>query len=274
MNNLLKRSLTGLVFVVIILGSLLLGKFFYILTFGAILTGALSEFYSFFKNGNYQPNRTIGYVLGLSVFIVSFVTAAEYIPSEWSICIFPLLLLVFIIELYRKKPSPVENIAITILAILYISVPFGLISFLVFPVSEDSRPFSPDLFIAVLVIIWLYDSFAYLFGISMGRHRLFERISPKKSWEGAIGGAVFTIAASCTGPFFIPEISIANWIILSILIVVSATFGDLTESLIKRTVGIKDSSNLIPGHGGILDRFDSLLFVIPVVVLYLKLFIE
>ncbi len=274
MNNLLKRSLFGLVFVVVILGSLLLGKIIYAILFGTILTGALFEFYSFFTKGNYRPERGIGYASGIGIFIVLLLTAAEYIPSGWGFCIFLLLPVVFIIELYRKKPSPVENIAITMLAILYVAVPFGLINFLVFPVSDDSRQFSPDLFIAILVIIWIYDSFAYLLGVSVGRHRLFERISPKKSWEGAIGGAVVTVAASCTGPFFIPEISVVNWIILSILIVVSATFGDLCESLIKRAVGKKDSSNLFPGHGGILDRFDSLLFVIPVVVLYLKLFIE
>ena len=125
-----------------------------------------------------------------------------------------------------------------------------------------------------MTIIWIYDSAAYLFGVSFGRHRLFERISPKKSWEGAIGGALAALAASYAAFIFIPEISLVNWIVLSALIIVSATLGDLTESMIKRSFGVKDSSNLIPGHGGILDRFDSLFFVVPVVVLYLKLIIE
>lgn len=274
MKNFLTRSLTGFVFVSIILGSLLLGEIPYAIVFGAILIGALIEFYSFFKSGQYQPNKILGYILGLTIFIVLFLTATDIIAEEWSFCLFPIVLLCFIFELYRKKTTPVENIAITIFSIFYVALPFGLINFLVFPVFEDSRHYIPDLLIAVLSIIWIYDSAAYMVGINIGRHRLFERISPKKSWEGTIGGAIIAIASSYVAFIFIPEISFLNWIVLTSLIILAATFGDLFESMIKRNMGLKDSSNLLPGHGGILDRFDSLFFVIPVVVLYLKLIIE
>ena len=124
------------------------------------------------------------------------------------------------------------------------------------------------------MIIWVHDSGAYLVGVSIGRHRLFERISPKKSWEGAIGGTLTAILAAWFIAKYIPEISLLHWIIISVLVVVFSTFGDLTESMFKRYFGIKDSGNILPGHGGILDRFDSLLFAAPVLVAYLKLFIE
>ncbi|MDX9883312.1 MAG: phosphatidate cytidylyltransferase [Prolixibacteraceae bacterium] len=274
MKNLLTRSITGLVFVSIILGSLLLGQITFLIVFGAILTGALAEFYSFFKNGNYRPGKMAGYIAGFVVFFLSYLASAGYIQANYLFAIFPVLLLIFIFELFSKKTSPIENVGISFLAFGYISVPLSLVNFLVFPAFDDKPQFTPDLLIAVLAIIWVYDSAAYLFGVSFGRHRLFERISPKKSWEGAIGGALAAPAASFGISIFIPEISLVNWIILSVMVVVSATLGDLTESMIKRSFGIKDSSNFFPGHGGILDRFDSLLFVIPMVVLYLKLIIE
>ncbi len=273
MKNLLTRLLTGLIFVVVILGSLFLGEFAYATVFAAVLLGAMIEFYGLFKGSEYKPNKPVGYTAGLLVFALFFLTTAGYISPEWDFCIFPVLLIILIIELYRKKSHPIENMALSIMAILYLAIPLGLINFLVFPGYDDKPEFSPDLLIAVLVLIWVYDSAAYLFGVSIGKHRLFERISPKKSWEGAIGGAITTALFSLLVHSFIPEVGRLNWIILSILIVCAATFGDLTESLIKRTIGIKDSSNILPGHGGILDRFDSLFFVVPVVVVYFKLFV-
>lgn len=273
MKNLLTRSLTGLVFVAVIMGSLLLGKFTFGAVFAAILVGAMVEFYGLFKGCNYKPNKPIGYIAGILVFTLFFFTNAGYFSSEWDFCIFPLILIILTLELYRKKSHPIENMALSLFAILYIAIPLGLINFLVFPGYDDKAEFSPDLLIAVLALIWVYDSGAYLFGVSFGKHRLFERISPKKSWEGAIGGAATTVLASLLVASYLPEVGRINWIILSLLIVCAATFGDLTESMIKRTIGIKDSSNIFPGHGGILDRFDSLFFVIPVVVVYFKLFV-
>jgi phosphatidate cytidylyltransferase len=134
--------------------------------------------------------------------------------------------------------------------------------------------YTPKLLIALFSLIWIYDSGAYLVGISIGKHRLFERISPKKSWEGAVGGTMSALIAAYFIAGFIPEIKLAHWLAIGFLTVVSATFGDLTESMLKRYFGIKDSGNLLPGHGGILDRFDSLFFAAPVLVFYLKLFVE
>ncbi len=274
MKNLLTRSVTGIVFVIIVLGSLLLGQFTFAIVFLAVLLGGLAEFYSFFKNGSYKPNKPIGYFAGFTIFSLSFLASSGYFSTKWLYALFPILVLIFIVELFSKKASPVENLGINFFAIGYIALPISLINLLIFPAFEDIPQYTPDILIAVLAIIWVYDSAAYLFGVSFGRHRLFERISPKKSWEGAIGGTIVALAASYVVFLFIPEISFVNWLALSALIVVSATLGDLAESMIKRSFGIKDSSNLFPGHGGILDRFDSLLFAVPFIVLYLKLIIE
>lgn len=273
MKNLLTRSITGLVFVLVILGSLFLNEFVYAFVFAAVLVLGIHEFYGFFKGSKYCPNKLPGYFIGLAVFIVAFLNRTEVIGNDFYFAIFPLLVLIPLFELYRKKETPIENMAITIFPIIFVALPFSLINFLVFPEFDDSLSFTPDIFIAVLAIIWIYDSAAYMFGVNFGRHRLFERISPKKSWEGAIGGAIVAIGSSYFASVLIPGIGILHWIILSALIVVFATFGDLSESLVKRTIGIKDSGNLLPGHGGILDRFDSLLFVVPVVLIYLKLFL-
>ena len=124
--------------------------------------------------------------------------------------------------------------------------------------------------LAVFVTIWVNDTGAYLVGVTLGKHRLFERISPKKSWEGFIGGALFALLSGYIFSLFIPEINLLNWMIFSELIVIFGTFGDLTESLIKRTLEVKDSGNIIPGHGGLLDRFDSMLLAAPVIYLFLN----
>lgn len=273
MKNLLTRSITALVFVFVILGSLFLNEFAYALVFALVLVLGIHEFYGFFKESKYCPNKWLGYFTGVAIFAVAFLNRTEVIAGDYYFVLFPLLTLIPVFELYRKKETPIENMAITILPIVFVAVPFSLINFLVYPELDDSSSFTPDLFIAVLAIIWIYDSAAYMFGVNFGRHRLFERISPKKSWEGAIGGGAVAIGSSFFVAKFFPEIGLVHWFILSALIVVFATFGDLSESLEKRTIGIKDSGKLLPGHGGILDRFDSLLFVVPVVVIYLKLFL-
>ena len=242
----------------------------YAFVFAAILFGGMIEFYSFFNSGKYSPNKSTGYFIGLVLFVLTFLVSAGYLNNEWYLALLPLILMIFASEMYRKKDSPIENVAITVFPILYIALPISIINLLVFPEGKEIL-FQPNVFIAVLVIIWIYDSGAYIFGVSFGKHRLFERISPKKSWEGAIGGTIVAIVSSYFIQLFVPEIGLVHWMVLSLLIAISATFGDLTESLIKRTVGVKDSGNFFPGHGGFLDRFDSLLFVVPVVVLYLKI---
>ena len=232
------------------------------------------EFASIYKQSDIEPNNWLNYPISIVLFGISFFVAKGLIGVQYFLALFPLLLVVMAAELYRKKPKPIENIAVTIFSIVYIAIPLVLINFLVFPEILPGHIYSPKLLIALFVIIWTYDSGAYLFGVSMGKHRLFERISPKKSWEGAIGGTFTAILAAVIISHYIPEIQLIHWIVISILAVISSTFGDLTESMFKRYFQIKDSGHIFPGHGGILDRFDSILFAVPIIILYLKIIIE
>jgi phosphatidate cytidylyltransferase len=154
---------------------------------------------------------------------------------------------------------------------VYCAAPFSLLNFIALG-SELS--FTPWFVLALFVFVWINDSGAFLVGTQIGKHRLLERISPKKSWEGFVGGLLFTLASSLVFAHFFSEISLYIWLGLSATIVVFATLGDLTESLLKRTLGVKDSGKLLPGHGGMLDRFDSIIMAIPALYIYLKLFIQ
>lgn len=270
MKNLLIRTLTGIVFAATIIFSLLISEFTYAILFILILLAGLHEFFNIFKNGQIVTNNTYSILVGAITFLIFFFIQSGLIPTTFYFCLIPLALLVFIYELYRKSKTPFENIATSLLGFAYIVLPFSLTSFLVF---TDEHNYNPNLLIALFALIWIYDSGAYIFGVSFGKHRLFERISPKKSWEGAIGGTIVTLVASWAISFFLSDIELIHWLAIAIITVISATFGDLTESLFKRQFNIKDSGNILPGHGGVLDRFDSLLFSVPSVIVYIKLFV-
>jgi phosphatidate cytidylyltransferase len=147
----------------------------------------------------------------------------------------------------------------------FIALPFSLLSYIFF-----INGFQPLILLAVFVTIWVNDTGAYLVGVTLGKHRLFERISPKKSWEGFFGGAFFALISAYVFSLFIKDLSLIQWLIFSEIIVIFGTFGDLAESLLKRTLNMKDSGNVIPGHGGLLDRFDSMLLAAPAVYLFLS----
>ena len=271
MKNLFVRTLTGIAFTGVTIACLLLGKYTFAILFILILFIGLREFFNFFRNIAIVPNRFLSLLSGSIIFILFFLIGSGLLPEQAYYGLIPLFLLFFIVELYRKSNNPFENIASGLFSLIYIALPISMTSLLVF---TETHAYTPSLLLALFVIIWTYDSGAYLFGISFGKHRLLERISPKKSWEGAIGGALSAVGASCIiSQYFLPEIELSHWIGIAIITVISSTFGDLTESLFKRQFNLKDSGNFLPGHGGILDRFDSLLFAVPTVVLYFKLFI-
>jgi len=274
LKKLITRTITGIVLVLVMLTAIIASQYSYAILFLIILTAGIIEFSNLFRQSDIKPNKFIAYSVSIILFIVSFLISKRMIEVKYFLGLMPFFLIIMAAELYRKKDKPVENIAVTFFSIIYLAVPLSLINFLVFPEILNSNAYTPKLLIALFSLIWIYDSGAYLVGVSIGKHRLFERISPKKSWEGAIGGTLIAIIASYFIAGFIPEIKLLHWIVLSILTVVSSTFGDLTESMFKRYFGIKDSGNILPGHGGVLDRFDSLFFAAPVVVMYLKLFVE
>lgn len=274
MKKLITRTLTGFVLVSVMLTAILASPYSYAILFLLVLIGGLTEFNSLFKQSPAKPNKALSYTISVLLFFTAFFVAQGKLDARYFFGLFPLFLVVMAAELYRKKEKPLENIAVTLFSVLYLAVPLALINFLVYPKLISENTYAPKLLVAVFALIWIHDTGAYLFGVSFGKHRLFERISPKKSWEGAVGGTFTALIAAYFIAGFIPEIKLIHWMLISLLTVVSSTYGDLTESMFKRYFGIKDSGRILPGHGGVLDRFDSLFFAAPVIVMYLKLFVE
>lgn len=281
MNGLVKRSVTGIVFVAVMVCGMLWCKesmdvlFLIVTALGSVeLCGLLNRY----KNA--QLNVVLCSLTAVTVYQALYATFMSKILPEWTNLLSLwgvaaiLLLLILISELYRKKESPVSNMAFSIFSILYTSVPFALIGLLSGISLKNGVAFS-QLPMTVFLLLWCNDVGAYCFGCTLGRHRLFERVSPKKSWEGSVGGAAVTVAAvvalSLTMPQYFGYLSAVKWVGLALTVIVFGTFGDLTESLMKREMGVKDSGNILPGHGGILDRFDSSVFAIPASAIYLIL---
>ncbi|MCK5815150.1 MAG: phosphatidate cytidylyltransferase [Flavobacteriaceae bacterium] len=273
MNNFLKRTITGSLFVGITT-SLILVNVWTFLAFTLSLVGLLIyEFLRITKSKEIKPNFFISILVGLcSVVLVFFGLRHEFEAYYYGLLLIPIFLL-FIQELFSKNKNPIRNISISVLSLVYIVVPMIISILLVtgssFSYQNQTDAFYPEILMGILILIWTFESMAYSVGVPLGRHRLFERISPKKSWEGTIGGAVFTLAAGYFLCLLFPVISQIDWLIISILVVIFGTIGDLIESMFKRQANIKDSSNLIPGHGGFLDRFDSVIFAAPFIFIYL-----
>lgn len=266
--NFIVRVLAGAVFVAVLLVGILINQYVFLGVFSIFTALALVEFYGLMnKAAKVSLSCIMGTVSGVVLFIASFLYLSGTVQSFLIYVPYIVLIqLIFIGELYRKREDAVKSLAYFSLGQLYVALPFALTNALAFSFSLS---YTWVYILAVLVLIWVNDSFAYLTGMTFGKHRLFERISPKKSWEGFFGGAAFAIAASVGIYFFTQLHSIPLWIGFALIVVGFGTLGDLIESLMKRTLEVKDSGNMIPGHGGMLDRFDSTIFAIPAVVAYL-----
>lgn len=265
--NFIVRVLAGAVFVAILLAGIFINQYAFLGVFSLFTALALYEFYGLAEKAAKVPlARLLNTISGVVLFAATFLYASGIMHSLLIFVPYIVLLQVFFIsELYLKRDDAIKSMAYTALGQLYVAIPFVLANILVFSFSES---YTWLYLLAVLVFIWVNDSFAYLTGITFGKHRMFERISPKKSWEGFVGGAIVTIASSYAFYHFTGLHSMFIWMGFAAVIVVFGTLGDLIESLMKRTLAVKDSGSLIPGHGGILDRFDSTIFAIPAAVVY------
>jgi phosphatidate cytidylyltransferase len=270
-NNLATRSLTAVFFVIVMVGSALLGQSVFSVLLLVIALLSLNEFIPLVSNGNYEPALWPTIVVGALTYCILAANAMGIISSDWLLVIIPLVFSLFIQELWRNKANPFINIALSITAVIYIALPLGLMMYFFDPVVI-SGPYHYGIVLGFLVILWLNDTGAYFVGSLIGRHKLFERISPGKTLEGSAGGALFAILTAWGLSFIFRQLDVSQWMILAILVVITGTLGDLVESMMKRSLGIKDSGNILPGHGGMLDRFDAVLLSAPFVFVYLALF--
>ena len=272
-NNFIQRAVTGVLFVIVLVGCILYSPLSFGILFTIISVLSVHEFAQLVsKSSEVSINKTITALGGAYLFLalMSFCTQ-QSVGARVFLPYLGLLLYMMITELYLKKKNPTGNWAYSMLSQLYVALPFALLNVLAFQNSSEtgSVTYNPILPLSIFVFIWLSDTGAYCVGSLIGKHRLFERISPKKSWEGSIGGGIFSIASSLGFAHFFPFMPGWPWVGLAIVVVIFGTWGDLTESLMKRQLGIKDSGNILPGHGGMLDRFDSALMAIPAAVVYL-----
>lgn len=269
-NNLIKRTVTGILFVGVLLGCVLLGPVSYSILFTLITASAMLEFGRLVNQAEgVSINRLVTMLGGVFLFLAFLGFCSGWTDLHVFIP-YPLILIyLFISELYAQKEAPLNNWAYSMLSQMYVALPIAMLNLLAFPSFSGLDGYNPILPVSVFAFLWLSDTGAYCFGTLFGKHRLFERISPKKSWEGFLGGAAVAIASAFAFAHHFAFLNTAQWVGLAAVVVASGTWGDLVESLFKRQLHIKDSGNILPGHGGILDRFDSALTAIPAAVVYL-----
>lgn len=266
----LKRAITGSLFAAILLFCTIFSMYtllgLYLLF---VIIGSWEYLKVLKRNSKYSPNIILGIINSILVFLAITIPPIFQINSKLFFAFSILVTFAIpLFELYKNKQYPFSNIAHTILPAIYISIPFSLLilSNSLFPVKENLNVF----IIIFYFSLWGNDTGAYFTGSIIGKHKLFERISPNKTWEGSFGGAFFAIIVAILGGyFFAPEIPIWQWAAIGLIISIFGSMGDLVESLFKRSMNVKDSGKILPGHGGILDRFDGLLIASPFVFCFI-----
>ncbi|HAW51710.1 MAG TPA: phosphatidate cytidylyltransferase [Flavobacteriales bacterium] len=272
MNNFFTRALFGAVYVGLILGSLSLGAVSFGFLCMLILILALDEYFKLVKRLKISPPDILIIVCAGLSFILVFMNKSIDLNVKY-LFIIPLCFLLFMIkELVKNTKNPLSNVAFGVFGMVYIFSPMTSLFYMGFYDNYSwVDTFQPELLFCFFVLIWANDTGAYLAGSLFGKRKLFERISPKKTVEGSVGGIVLALVVAYGASLYAQQISFLDWLVIALIVVVFGSLGDLFESLLKRKVDVKDSGSLIPGHGGILDRFDSILFAAPVVFTYLAL---
>jgi phosphatidate cytidylyltransferase len=241
----------------------------YFAVFFIICFFSLREFYALSGLDGMVPLKTFGTICGLVIYCLSFLIEQGTISYRYYFLFFPMISLVYIIKLYKKlERKPFTNIAFTFLGIFYVAMPFALLNIAAF----ENGSYNFEIIFGCLFILWATDTGAYFAGTLFGKRKLFERISPKKSWEGALGGAVLALIFAYIMAINFHTLAFWQWMSIAVLIIVGGVYGDLVESLLKRSIEIKDSGDALPGHGGFLDRFDGLLISAPFIVAFLEIF--
>lgn len=279
MNNFIRRTLTGAGIVLFILAGFWLHPVSFFMAGLILLVGVQYEYYNIITLSGI-PTRTIeGIITGVAIYTIATLVSSGIADPRLFLTMIPLMMLIIIAELYRNESRPFDILAHTFFPFLYAVVPISLFPFTAYGsngldsvLKHGDYSFSPGLVIGFFLLVWANDTGAYLTGITIGKHKLFERISPKKTWEGFFGGLVLAIAAAWFLSGWLGITGRVEWMLIAVVISVAGTYGDLVESMLKRSSGVKDSGSILPGHGGFLDRFDSTLTAFPLVYLFIALF--
>lgn len=266
MSNLVVRAITGAVFVIVVLGSAILGFDSLMILLGGVSLIGTWELIQMVDKSHYSIQKASSIIMSVFLFALGAAVMKDILPVESLGLVIPVYFGTFIAELYRDKRYAIANIALSLMIPVYTTVPYLLL----LKATTFDGDYHASIVIGSLILIWSNDTFAYLIGRQIGKTKLFERISPKKTWEGSIGGAIVTLLV---GFFILPQfdnsLKAYDWMILGAIAVFFGATGDLVESLMKRTFKVKDSGNILPGHGGVLDRFDALLGAAPFIFTYL-----
>ncbi|MDR0415412.1 MAG: phosphatidate cytidylyltransferase [Prevotellaceae bacterium] len=269
LNNLLTRLLSGTIYVALVLGSLYLCPQAFACVMAFAMLVSMHELYGIAAKTGAKPQRAAGLLCGVSVFAAcyagTFGLAGETCNHIFFYLPIPLAVFVFFAELFRKSSTPLANIACTLLGVAYVALPFSLTSF-VYKVAGANAMCS------FFILLWANDTFAYLFGIAFGRHKMFPAISPKKSWEGYVGGILSVVVAAWALHRLFGDVELVHMVSFGVIISATGVLADLVESMLKRNAGVKDSGAIMPGHGGLLDRFDAALLSLPLVFAYMQMF--
>ena len=272
-SNLLQRLLTGLFLVVIICIAVAAGIYGFLLLLLLINNLSLPEFYRLFGLSRLEPGKIAGTILSMTIYIITVLIVTGLADPELFLFILPAGFIIFVVELFSNTKYPFQNLAITFLGIICITIPLSFFTAIAFIPFEDHK-YHSSVVLGYFFILWFNDSGAYFCGKIFGKHKLFERISPNKTWEGSAGGFFSATGAAYLNSLLFPELKLPGWLTLAVIIVVTGTFGDLIKSMMKRSLHVKDSGTILPGHGGMLDRFDSLLGSAPFVFIYLEFLIH
>jgi phosphatidate cytidylyltransferase len=263
------RTITGVFFLIAVIGAVILHPLaFFSLMFVFAFIG-LNEFFKLSGQNDGRKNNPVYYLFGMLVYTLVGLIGLGYVDIVFLYLLLLLFPLTIGMELFRTKNPSWNRIGSYYTGWLYIAAPFGLLCTLYRTPAQDT--FFSGILIGLFAIVWSSDVFAYLTGSLIGKHKLFERLSPKKTWEGSIGGLLFALVAAYLLSLFYQQLTLPEWLGLAGIIVVTGTLGDLAESFLKRQAGVKDSGTLFPGHGGLLDRFDATLFATPFVFVYVNL---
>ncbi len=268
-DNLRNRLIFGFSGFFLLMGGMFYNAWAYGFVFLVVCVMCLWEFYNLLIQAGKRPLKYYGVGIGIALYGLTFLVQVDYASPIHFFLLYPAFAAVFIIKLYdRHEKLPFENIALTLLGVVYVAMPFAALHIAVF----SQGGYSYQIIMGIFFMIWINDITAYFIGHKYGKTKLFPRISPKKSWEGAVAGFVNSMIMVGLLSYYLTDLIWWQWLVLGLLVVVIGTQGDLIESMLKRSLSVKDSAQNLPGHGGFLDRFDNLLLVAPFAGIFLQVF--